>query len=106
MQVLTEAGRPLSHAEVFELVAAQGYDRATVYRNLIDLVDVGLAVRRDLGDHVWRFELDAARHSGDHAHFLCAECGTVACLPRGAVKVRGVARVTEVHVRGICDACA
>ncbi|HJK90154.1 MAG TPA: transcriptional repressor [Polyangiaceae bacterium LLY-WYZ-15_(1-7)] len=105
LKVLRGADKPLSHAEVFEAVADEGFDRATVYRNLMDLVEVGLAARRDLGDHVWRFELkDDEEH--EHAHFICTECGTVDCLPDDAVNVQGVAHVTDVRVRGVCDTCA
>lgn len=105
LRVLLDADRPLSHAEVCDLVEAGGFDRATVYRNLTDLVDVGIARRSDHGDHVWRFE-----HSGaelhQHAHFVCTECGTVACLPPEAVKVEGIAHVQDVHLRGVCVTCA
>ncbi len=102
--VLIGADRPLSHAEVCDRVADGGFDRATVYRNLTDLVEVGLARRSDVGDHIWRFEWTDGPH--DHAHFLCTECGTVCCLPATAVQVQGVARVSEIHVRGVCSTCA
>ena len=40
---------------------SQAWDPATIYRNLTDLSEAGLARRTDVGDHVWRFE---ARSSG------------------------------------------
>jgi len=115
---LTEAAAPLAHGEVADSLAPLGFDRATVYRNLIDLTEAGFARRGDLGDHVWRFEL--ARGAGDHTpaahpHFVCSECGTVACLPEAAVAVRpsrGAPRAlrrrsaVEIQVRGVCDGCA
>ena len=104
LRVLLDSDRPLSHAEVCELTDDGGFDRATVYRNLTDLVDVGLARRSDHGDHVWRFErADAEVHK--HPHFVCTECGTVECLPEDAVKVRGVAHVDDVQLRGRCETC-
>jgi Fur family ferric uptake transcriptional regulator len=112
---------PLTHAEVYEQVAADGFDRATVYRNLIDLADGGFLKRYDLGDHVWRFELLQADATGKsphgpeaHPHFVCRECGTVACLPAASVSLNGqrgspkalkkVAEL-EIQIRGRCDDC-
>ena len=92
-------------------------DRTTVYRNLVDLTEVGLVQRTDLGDHVWRFELKRSRTEGDdakHPHFTCSGCGTVACLPEVTLKVKpgkGVPRSlsrqkVEIQLRGLCDTCA
>jgi Fur family ferric uptake transcriptional regulator len=116
LRCLMDAEGPLSHADVFERVADAGLDRATVYRNLVDLAESGLARRYDLGDHTWRFELaaEADDHRADaHPHFVCYECGTIECLPTGAVAVkpmRGAPEALgqselEVHVRGRCDDC-
>jgi Fur family ferric uptake transcriptional regulator len=117
LERLDAATSPLSHAELAEELSSFGYDRVTVYRNLSDLVGVGLVTRRDVGDHVWRFELVRARgrpHGGEHPHFLCIDCGDVSCLPDNAVKItasrnvpRSVSRrAVEVQVKGRCDACA
>ncbi len=106
----------LAHGEVAARLAAE-YDRATVYRNLMDLTSAGLARRSDMGDHVWRFEwVGRGRHAeGVHPHFICGGCGTVTCLPEGAVSVRVPAsapralrrkRGVQVQLRGLCDACA
>jgi Fur family ferric uptake transcriptional regulator len=112
---------PLTHAEVYDQVAADGFDRATVYRNLIDLADVGFLKRYDLGDHVWRFELLRAgadgksTHGGEaHPHFVCSDCGTVECLPsatvslstsRGGPKSLRKATELEIQIRGLCNEC-
>lgn len=113
---LTAATTPLSHAEVAEALAGDGFDRVTVYRNLVELAEAGLAVRVDLGDHVWRFELrrEGAQHQQDHPHFVCVDCGGVACLAGVTVSVhpaRGAKRaafgqVTEVVLRGHCVRCS
>lgn len=116
LRCLIEAQRPLTHGDVCEQLANLGYDRATLYRNLIDLTDVGLAIRTDLGDHLWRFEL-AGRESHDevaHPHFVCSGCGSVRCLPEDALDVRPVRglprsvqkRQVEIQIRGLCNACA
>ncbi len=117
LSALGSATTPLSHGEIADGLAEEGFDRATVYRNLIDLTDAGLVRRSDHGDHVWRFELasgDNHEHDESHAHFVCASCGAVECLPTESVTLspgRGAPRALkgsdlEIQVRGLCDSCA
>ena len=112
LHLLRSAGSPVSHSEVVAKLASQAWDPATIYRNLTDLSDVGLARRTDLGDHVWRFEAITSRHAAAHPHFVCTECGTIECLPDlEYVVTRSKApralrqKRVEVQVRGLCDAC-
>jgi Fur family transcriptional regulator, ferric uptake regulator len=115
LQHLRGADSPLTHGEVADALADRGFDRATIYRNLIDLTEAGFISRTDLGDHVWRFEL---KHGDEaqgelHPHFICNDCGSVECLPDEAVMlraVRGAPRAlkkkgVQVQVRGICNDC-
>jgi Fur family ferric uptake transcriptional regulator len=105
-------GQPMSHAEIAAKLSLGPWDPATIYRNLLDLVEVGLARRTDVGDHVWRFESVDEEHKDGHPHFVCTGCGVVECLPEmelvlprskfpRAVKHRKV----EVQLRGLCDGC-
>jgi Fur family transcriptional regulator, ferric uptake regulator len=112
--VLERAKSPLSHADVADALVDDGFDRATVYRNLIALTEVGLVRRNDLGDHVWRFELvraDAPNHESVHPHFVCTDCGTVSCLPDVTVRIDAsrasavAKKATEVQLRGVCTDC-
>jgi Fur family ferric uptake transcriptional regulator len=90
LQRLAEAPGPATHAEVAALLAPGGkgggfgIDKATVYRNLVELTDAGILSRIEVGDHVWRFELRKRGSDGsaaaDHPHFVCTECGSVSCL--------------------------
>ncbi|MBP9085028.1 MAG: transcriptional repressor [Kofleriaceae bacterium] len=102
---------PMTHAEVADKLEGQGWDRATIYRNLTDLAEIGLLRRTDLGDHVWRFESQDGAHSViAHPHFLCTECGDVECLPDLQLSVRKAPRSVkannvEVQLRGVCDDC-
>ena len=109
---LRAAKSPLTHAEVAEELVPQGFDKATVFRNLTDLVDAGLVRRTELGDHVWRFEFLDRSHSGDqHPHFICVDCGSVTCLndlemPKSSQKILStVGKVTEILLKGRCHAC-
>jgi Fur family transcriptional regulator, ferric uptake regulator len=106
---------PISHGELVDVLAHDGMDRTTVYRNLVDLTEAGLVQRTDVGDHVWRFELKRSDdHTFGHPHFRCTDCGIVACLPDVSVKVKNskavpkalAAQKVEVQLRGLCDKCA
>jgi Fur family ferric uptake transcriptional regulator len=101
---------PTSHPELTERLAGSSLDRATIYRNLLALTEAGLLVRTHLGDHVARYGLPHTRETehGAHPHFVCTDCGDVACLPENAVAVRDdLARheVAEVQLRGRCAVC-
>jgi Fur family ferric uptake transcriptional regulator len=116
LEHLTRQVAPVSHADLCRSLAGAGFDRATLYRNLIDLTEVGLVTRTDLGDHVWRFELKRreGHHVASHPHFVCSDCGTVSCLPDVAVRiVRGkraprslATRNVAIQITALCDACA
>lgn len=116
LRFLTDLGTPVSHAELFEALASEGFDRATLYRNLVDLAESGLVARTDLGDHVWRFELKRARAGGhvvEHPHFVCTDCGVVSCLPGVAVRITAseqapravTSQRVAVQLTGRCNAC-
>ncbi|HZZ73104.1 MAG TPA: transcriptional repressor [Pirellulales bacterium] len=116
LQHLATASRPLTHAEVADQLNGKNFDRATIYRNLMELTEVGLAARIELGDHVWRFEVKRADHSeaNEHPHFVCVDCGEVSCLPSESVrftpppasKANARSRVTEVLIKGHCGECS
>ena len=113
MVILRELAKlrlPASHPELTERLAGEGLDRATIYRNLLSLTEAGLLIKTQLGDNVWRFELPNMKSTehGTHPHFVCNDCGDVACLPESAVALRGEAirnQVAEVQLRGRCVAC-
>lgn len=143
-RILQQAIAPQSHNDVVLQLASTGFDRATLYRNLTDLVEAGLAQRTDVGDHTWRFELNRPEkkghsvetvavhvdqkdqkdqrdqreshpnhenHDGGHPHFMCTDCGTVACLPEVRIVVEGtrannkVGSVDTVMLKGRCTDC-
>jgi Fur family ferric uptake transcriptional regulator len=107
-----------SHAELFEALGDRGFDRATIYRILMDLAEAKILSRTDLGDHVWRFELrqgvGGVEHTEEHPHFVCLDCGEVSCLPGLSFKLEGPAKAPRsvaknkvaVQLKGRCDNCA
>jgi Fur family transcriptional regulator, ferric uptake regulator len=116
MQELIDAASPQTHAQVADSLEPRGFDRATIYRNLIELTDAGLVSRIELGDHVWRFELrqPGSEHQQDHPHFVCVDCGEVACLPSVSVNIKPapgtkqsqIGQITEVLLKGRCGQCS
>lgn len=78
----------VSHAELAAALAPEGWDRATVYRNLVDLVDAGLATKHDLGDHTWRFALKSASTAKGPAAAMVDGDGSAEAIPDGAVTVK------------------
>ncbi len=111
--MLREANAPLTHANVAEQLSISGIDKATAFRNLNDMADSGLLRRTELGDHVWRFEAiaDGEHDQSAHPHFLCVDCGTVSCLDEVKLTASSqresgrVGEVTEILLRGHCNAC-
>lgn len=111
LDVIYTATTPLTHLEVRER-SGDDWDAATVYRNLVTLVEAGILTRTDHGDRRWRYEA-SSEESHDHPHFLCSACGEVRCLPETEVVLRGKAVLPasagdgklEIQLRGVCEAC-
>lgn len=116
LQQLQRATSPISHAELAEQLVPTGLDRATVYRNLMDLAEANLVARAELGDHVWRFEIrrEGHDHDAEHPHFVCIDCGEVTCLhdvnvaitPSPGTKHSKIGDLTEVLLKGHCGKCS
>ncbi len=116
LEHLSQSRAPMSHAEIADILEPMGFDRATAYRNLIDMTEAGLLSRTELGDHVWRFEMrrEGHDHDNEHPHFVCVDCGEVSCLPDVEVNITpapgtkrsGIGDVTEILLRGHCGRCS
>jgi Fur family ferric uptake transcriptional regulator len=115
LQFVSEATTPLSHADVADALVPAGYDKSTLYRCLVEMADAKILSRLELGDHAWRFAFQGGgdHHAEDHPHFVCIDCGKVECLPDVKVQVQSkkglhaaVPQITEVTLKGHCEACA
>jgi len=114
LRELRAAKSPVTHADLTEILVPEGFDKATVFRNLNDLAEAGLASRTELGDHVWRFEaIDPERPGADkHPHFVCVECKTVMCLgemeftAKSRKQAAAIGNITEILIKGHCAECA
>lgn len=115
LQILKSAQGPITHAEVTEKLAPRGFDKASIFRNLIELSEAGLLLRLELGDHVWRYELrgDETQEKDNHLHFLCTDCGRISCLAgvsvgkalTAATKQAVIGVVADVLLKGRCVEC-
>jgi Fe2+ or Zn2+ uptake regulation protein len=124
---------PLSLADVVQALEDKGFDRATLYRNLMYLVEMNVCVRHHFGDNVWRFSLNPhvledpsqaceavhceVEHPHSvhthHPHFVCGLCHRVECYELavdlstllGEEKQGDLPFIEELVLRGTCHAC-
>jgi Fur family peroxide stress response transcriptional regulator len=82
--------------------------RATVYRNLRDLVEAGLVREVAVEGRAARFDVKGMRHH----HFICDRCGEVEDTewfdvpqPVGSPTGKRIIREYEVILRGLCAGC-
>ena len=112
LRLLTASDNPLSHSEVVEALGSDAWDQATLYRNLLKLVEVDLARVASKVGGIARYE---ARGDDDsphlHPHFSCRTCGSVTCLPEaklaGSVDRRWNRSLqgSELQLIGDCPDC-
>ncbi len=111
LRILADAERPLSYREVHVRLADSDWDPTTIYRNLVKLRDAGLASVVSRLEGIDRYALAASsqdRHR--HPHFLCVDCGRLACLPTEVVSSTGgpwAASIERamVQLQGTCPEC-
>ena len=112
LQFLASADKPLSHAAVVDAMGSDDWDPATLYRNLVKLVEVDLALVASQVGGIARYAIRGDRDDPHrHPHFSCRICGSVACLPgaklTGSVGTgwqRSLA-TSEVQLVGECPDC-
>ena len=113
LNILMEAGRPLSHLEIQDKLEGTKIDRVTLYRILTLLKEASLIHQVQGNDGVWRFcsHDDESDHCpGGHPHFLCESCGKMICLTNSRmqhIQVPDGFAVThkQMLILGVCDSC-
>ena len=82
LRLLRETMKPMSHTEVLEQLGPTTWDQATIYRNLKKLTETGLALVASRVDGIDRYVFRSKTTDlHRHPHFVCDDCGQVACLP-------------------------
>lgn len=111
LRILMASPKPLSHSEVITAIGVDDWDQATLYRNLLKLVEVDLArVASQMGG-ITRYEARADDDPHVHPHFSCQTCGKVECLPGaklgGSVEVRWHQSLADSQLQliGNCPDC-
>ncbi len=115
--LLRKVAKPLSYTDVLHLLGNESWDKATLYRNLIDLCEVGLIQEVDVGGKVIRYELKGKK-AIHHSHFVCTSCGDIQCFPTFTLNATEdqkthedklpksiQAGLVDIQVRGCCDTC-
>jgi len=113
LQLLAASQGPLSHTEILERLGETDWDPATIYRNLVKLRDAGLALVVSCAEGIDRYALAGAQKDDHrHPHFVCKDCGQVACLPLElkppeSIDERWAASVDKamIQLRGECPDC-
>jgi Fur family ferric uptake transcriptional regulator len=93
--------------------AGRAVSRASIYRNLEQLVELGLVVRLARSGMMARYER-ADTGSGHHHHLFCERCGAVAPFADGALE-RAISALCrrlpyavsghEIQLWGTCGSC-
>jgi len=111
LELLEHSPDPLTHHEVVDRLKTSSWNRSTLYRNLIDLTEVGLLQKSEIGG-LARFERSGKTNAcAEHPHFVCTDCGTVSHLESVTVLFEGrgptavMSGQVAVQLRGKCDDC-
>jgi Fur family ferric uptake transcriptional regulator len=93
VQILAARDHHFSAQEAWEEVQANGLDigRATVFRTLDLLTDLGILDRMHAGDGCHRYVVCEARH---HHHAMCTDCGRVQPFEAGDMEAQ-INRIAE-----------
>ncbi len=113
--VLFESSGHLSADDIAEQLRLRGdhIGKATVYRTLKLLVEVGLAVEHDFDEGFKRYEMRVGPAHSDH--LICTSCGSVTEFSRPALdsiqtevaRAAGFEAVTrQLKIYGLCATCA
>ncbi len=118
LALLDEIYRQHGHIDAEEILdglrtAGQKVSRATVYRNLDLLVEIGLVQRQRLGRN--RFLYEHVHIGQRHDHLACRRCGRVVEFVSPSIqamlgeicRAHGFSRDDrQLQILGLCEACA
>ncbi len=117
VELLSRQECALSAVEIEDLLRDSGRQvgRASVYRVLEELEELGLVSRLDLGTGTARFEAVGPAGAHHHHHLLCEGCGDLVPFSDAELE-RVIGRVSqrlpyavsghEVTLHGSCESCS
>jgi Fur family ferric uptake transcriptional regulator len=116
LELLDEQSCALSAVEIEDALASRNREvsRASIYRVMEELEEIGLLQRVEVGQGVVRYE-PARRGRGHHHHLVCDHCGQISPFSDDGLE-RAIRRVSdtlplrvsehEVVIHGACETCA
>ncbi|MBF0313948.1 MAG: transcriptional repressor [Oligoflexia bacterium] len=115
LELLLEAKKPLSQAELSSHKKISSFDKVTVYRTLETLKKSKLIHRTLSTDGIWRFcsihtNADSHKCCGNHIHFFCIKCKKTSCMPEVKLPWIEAPEGACIHskqllVHGLCKTC-
>lgn len=116
IELLADQECALSVSEIEDALrdAGRQVGRASIYRVVEELEELGLVTRLDLGTGTARFEPADPRGDRHHHHLLCDDCGDLVPFSDAELE-RVIGRVSrrlpyavsghDVTLHGYCDSC-
>jgi Fur family transcriptional regulator, ferric uptake regulator len=116
LELLDEQSCALSAVEIQDALTSRNREvsRASIYRVMEELEEIGLVQRVEVGRGVVRYE-PARRGPGHHHHLVCDLCGRISPFTDDGIE-RAIRRVSdtlplqvsehEVVIHGACETCA
>ena len=112
LDILLNAGKPLTQNQITQKLGKGRFDNVTIYRTLESFCEAGLVHKVFLQKKASYFEL-AHNCTAEqcHPHFICASCGDTHCLtemPALMTKLmpKGfVIQHQQVQLEGLCPKC-
>lgn len=114
LEIFLDHNHALSHADIEKKVGS-AIDRVTVYRTLKTFLSKGVVHKVPDDNGVVKYALckntcTTEKHSHDHVHFKCVECGVTNCLDDVLVpEIRipsGYEKLESNYLMiGICNQC-
>jgi Fur family transcriptional regulator, ferric uptake regulator len=116
LELLDEQSCALSAIEIQDALTGRNREvsRASIYRVMEELEEIGLVQRVEVGRGVVRYE-PARSGPGHHHHLVCDHCGRISPFTDAGLE-RAIRRVSdslplrvsehEVVIHGACETCA
>ena len=112
LEVLLNAGKPLSHKDIYAALGSTQYDPVSVYRSLEAFAEAGFVHQIEDEQRSRLFALCNCEESSHcHPHFFCRNCGKCECLKGYKIPViaeLGDSYIIEeqrYYIKGICSKC-
>ncbi|OGX08161.1 MAG: hypothetical protein A2Z88_09225 [Omnitrophica WOR_2 bacterium GWA2_47_8] len=113
LKILSDFSRAVTPKDILEKIRKkESMDKVTLYRILDLFVKKGVIRRLINGQGTMCYEIICAEHNPLHAHFVCRECGDIACLHdidlrniKNRIKSSYREEDIDLKIEGVCVNC-